>query len=67
MKNEPKPGLGFVPSRGRIDPVPSPASASIVNNYYFYVSPEALQPLKEAIVWAVVLAVLVLIGYMLFR
>lgn len=62
LNNEPKPGMGFVPSRGRIDPVPNPAPAPVVNNFYVAIDPRAAEAVRDAMFMAlmVVLAIILL-------
>jgi hypothetical protein len=64
MNKEPKLGMGFVPSRGRIDPVPNPMPAPVVNNFYFAIDAKAAEALKDACFMAlmVLLAVILLIN-----
>ena len=46
---EPKLGMGFVPSRGRIDPIPNPPPAPVVNNFYFAIDPKAAEAVRDAL------------------
>ena len=64
MNNEPKPGMGFLPtagSKGRAEIIPNPAPAPVpvVNNYYFNFSipPEAVKVLKDGLFWAVMIVI----------
>lgn len=61
MNNEPEPGMGFLPTvsspKKRIAPdvVPNPSPASVVNNYYFSIDPNAL---RDALFWAAIYAII---------
>ena len=62
MNNEPKPGMGFLPtasSKGRAEIIPNPAPAPVpvVNNYNFYIDPKAMTALRDALFWAVMIVI----------
>ncbi len=60
MNNEPEPGMGFLPtvsSKGRVDIVPNPAPAPVVNNYNFYIDPKAMTAFRDALFMALLIVV----------
>ncbi len=60
MTNEPKLGMGFLPtvsSKARIEITPNSAPAPVVNNYNFYIDPEAMIALRDALFWAVMIVI----------
>jgi hypothetical protein len=67
MNNEPKPGMGFLPtvsSKGRIEIIPNAPPAPIVNNYNFYIDPKAMTALRDAAFMVLMIVVVfVAIGY----
>jgi len=72
MNNEPKPGVGFLPtvsSKGRIDVVPNPAAAPVVNNYNYniFVDPQAAAALRDALMYAAIYALVVIVLFVLIR
>ena len=69
MNNEPKPGMGFLPTRGRLEIVPNPAPAPVpvVNNYNFYIDPKAMIALRDALFWAVMIVIVLTFGPKLLR
>ena len=70
MNNEPKPGMGFLPtvsSRGRLEIIPNPAPAPVVNNYNFYIDAEAMTALRDALFWAVMIVIVLAFAPKLLR
>ena len=67
MNNEPKPGMGFLPTRGRLEIVPNPAPVPVVNNYNFYIDPKAMTALRDALFWAVMIVIVLAFAPKLLR
>jgi hypothetical protein len=69
MNNEPKPGMGFLPtvsSRGRAEIIPNPP-APVVNNFNFYIDPKAMTALRDALFWAVMIVIVLAFAPKLLR
>jgi hypothetical protein len=74
MENETKPGMGFLPTapslKKRIVPdvTPNPAPpAPVVNNYNIFVDPQAATALQNALMYAAIYALAVIVLFVLIR
>jgi hypothetical protein len=69
MNNEPKRGMGFLPtvsSKGRAEIIPNPA-LPVVNNFNFYIDPKAMTALRDALFWAVMIVIVLTFAPKLLR
>ena len=62
--------MGFLPtvsSKARIEVVPNPAPAPVVNNYNVFVDPQAAAALRDALMNAAIYALAVIVLFILIR